>query len=191
MLVSMPVSPCACQHACQDCAESRSNAKATFIGRGWIHENEEMRCGCETEKALYERHNVSFGVEGPNGMSSDVRGLVDYYWHVGDGFWVFGKSASIRLFVPLLDVLLTKRVGLLEVVGGGCNSDASSSCCKDFGCSIDGDYSPGCAPQGKGDCTAPICKAKGYTCSPGHGECCGFDRERSDGRGLGCDWCRL
>ena len=95
----MPVSPCACQHACQDCAESRSNAKATFIGRGWIHENEEMRCGCETEKALYERHNVSFGVEGPNGMSSDVRGLVDYYWHVGDGFWVFGKSASIRLFV--------------------------------------------------------------------------------------------
>ena len=95
----MPVSPCACQHACQDCAESRSNAKATFIGRGWIHENEEMRCGCETEKALYERHNVSFGVEGPNGMSSDVRGLVDYYWHVGDGFWVFGKSALIRLFV--------------------------------------------------------------------------------------------
>jgi hypothetical protein len=30
--------------------------------------------GCETEKALYERHGVSFGVEGPNGMSSDVRG---------------------------------------------------------------------------------------------------------------------
>ena len=42
---------------------------------GWIHENEEMRCGCEPERALYARHNVSFGVEGPNGMSSDVRGL--------------------------------------------------------------------------------------------------------------------
>ena len=101
---------------------------------------------------------------------------MDYYYHVEgysgppswEIFWVFGK-----------------------IVGGGCNSDASSSCCKDFGCSIDGDYSPGCVPQGKGDCTAPICKAKGYTCSPGHGECCGFDRARSDGRGLGCGWCRL
>ena len=96
-----------------------------------------------------------------------------------------GSSARVRrsdFSFPLLDVLLTKRaVCWTAVVGGGCNSDASSSCCKDFGCSIDGDYSPGCVPQGKGDCTAPICKAKGYTCSPGHGECCGFDRERSDG----------
>ena len=128
-----------------------------------------MRCGCEPERALYARHNVSFGVEGPNGMSSDVRGLgehgrlhtarcphqlvahananvlllqvgilawlqfahtdcsciaVDYYYHVEgysgppswEIFWVFGK-----------------------IVGGGCNSDASSSCCRDFGCSVDGD----------------------------------------------------
>ena len=97
-----------------DHAESRSNAKATFIGRGWIHENEEMRCGCETEKALYERHNVSFGVEGPNGMSSDVRGLVDYYWHVGDGFWVFGKSASIRLFVSTAGFLADEKGRVLD-----------------------------------------------------------------------------
>ena len=37
-----------------------------------------MRCGCEPERALYARHNVSFGVEGPNGMSSDVRGLGEH-----------------------------------------------------------------------------------------------------------------
>ena len=49
---------------------------------------------------------------------------VDYYYHVEgysgppswEIFWVFGK-----------------------IVGGGCNSDASSSCCRDFGCSVDGD----------------------------------------------------
>ena len=37
-----------------------------------------MRCGCEPERALYERKGVSFGVEGPNGMSSDVRGLGEH-----------------------------------------------------------------------------------------------------------------
>ena len=37
-----------------------------------------MRCGCEPERALYARHGVSFGVEGPNGMSSDVRGLGEH-----------------------------------------------------------------------------------------------------------------
>ena len=39
-------------------------------------------------------------------MSSDVRGLVDYYWHVGDPFFTFGK-----------------------IVGGGCNSDGTHGCC--------------------------------------------------------------
>lgn len=125
---------------------------------GWILENEEMKCGCEPEKELYERHGVSFGVEGPNGMSSDVRGLVDYYWHVGDPFWVFGK-----------------------IVGGGCNGDASSGCCHS-GCSIDGDVTAGCtAAHGPtSDCTAPHCKGNSthaaVKCSFEHGECCPFFR---------------
>ena len=118
---------------------------------GWIHENEEMRCGCETEKALYEQHGVSFGVEGPNGMSSDVRGLVDYYWHVGDTFSAFGK-----------------------IVGGGCNSAPGVGCCA-TGCSIDGDYSPGCTEHP--GCVVAHCKTKGWTCSLEHFECCGFTRK--------------
>jgi hypothetical protein len=120
---------------------------------GWIHENEEMRCGCEPERALYESHGVSFGVEGPNGMSSDVRGLVDYYWHVGDIFGVFGK-----------------------IVGGGCNAGPGEGCCA-MGCSIDGDYSPGCTEAGHPNCVAAHCAANGWACSLAHVECCGFARK--------------
>jgi hypothetical protein len=94
---------------------------------------------------------VSFGVEGPNGMSSDVRGLVDYYWHVGDTFWSFGK-----------------------IVGGGCNAGPGEGCCIS-GCSIDGDYSPGCSEHP--ECTAAHCSTKGWGCSYDHPECCGFTRK--------------
>ena len=120
---------------------------------GWIHENEEMRCGCETEKALYDRHGVSFGVEGPNGMSSDVRGLVDYYWHIGNPFFTFGK-----------------------IVGGGCNAGPGQGCCT-LGCSIDGDYGPGCTEAGHPGCIAAHCKTNGWTCNYAHQECCGFSNK--------------
>eukprot|EP01043_Picozoa_sp_COSAG02_P033016 COSAG02_NODE_2233_length_9425_cov_2.280399_2_plen_271_part_00 len=96
---------------------------------------------------------MSFGVEGPNGMSSDVRGLVDYYWHVGDIFSAFGK-----------------------IVGGGCNSGPGVGCCA-MGCSIDGDYSPGCTEAGHPGCVEAHCKTNGWSCSVEHAECCGFLRK--------------
>ena len=35
---------------------------------------------------------------------------------------------------------------------------------------------PGCEPQGKGDCIAPVCKAKGYACDNDHEQCCHYPR---------------
>lgn len=86
-------------------------------------------------------------------MSSDVRGLVDYYWHNGDAFSSFGK-----------------------IVGGGCNSGPGVGCCT-HGCSIDGDYSPGCSKAGHPGCIMAHCKTNGWTCSFNHSECCGFSRK--------------
>ncbi len=40
---------------------------------------------------LTPKRNVTIGVEGQNGMLSDVRGTVFYYWHGGDGLDTWGR----------------------------------------------------------------------------------------------------
>ena len=37
---------------------------------------------------------------------------------------------------------------------------------------------PGCEPQGKGDCIAPVCKTKGYACDNDHEQCFGYYEQR-------------
>lgn len=37
------------------------------------------------------QYNVSIGVEGQNGMLSDPRGVVHYYWHGGDSLSTWGR----------------------------------------------------------------------------------------------------
>ena len=59
--------------------------------RGFVAEDEEMACGCINDAVYFNKLGVSIGVEGQNGMLSDVRGVVDYFWHGGDGVNTWGR----------------------------------------------------------------------------------------------------
>ena len=43
-----------------------------------------MACGCEHDAKFFNKHNITFGVEGQNGIASNVLGLLQYYWHGSD-----------------------------------------------------------------------------------------------------------
>lgn len=54
---------------------------------GYISEDEEAACGLDWDLQWLRQHNLSLGVEGPNGMASvggpnaPAMDVFDYYWH--------------------------------------------------------------------------------------------------------------
>eukprot|EP00039_Didymoeca_costata_P007597 m.101573 g.101573 ORF g.101573 m.101573 type:complete len:939 (+) comp13746_c0_seq3:117-2933(+) len=59
--------------------------------RGYIAEDEEFECGCKNDAQYFNEKGIYLGVEGQNGMASDPRGVVDYYWHGRDTIRNWGR----------------------------------------------------------------------------------------------------